>query len=139
MFINIFNLPFYLISFTVIGLWLFYFRLDFPILWLRPGFFFFNIYAKFLFDQIYNRLNFTLILALITAKNGQIVTNTRCLKSVRIRSFSGPYFPIFGLNTERYCASFRIQSECGKIQTRKTPNTGTSHVVTPLQLCNIFI
>ena len=26
------------------------------------------------------------------------------MKSVRIRSFSGPYFPSFGLNTERYRA-----------------------------------
>ena len=25
-----------------------------------------------------------------------------CVKSVRIRSFSGPYFFAFGLNTERY-------------------------------------
>ena len=25
-----------------------------------------------------------------------------CLKNVPIRSFSGPYFPAFGLNTERY-------------------------------------
>ena len=25
-----------------------------------------------------------------------------CLKSVRIRSISGPYFPAFGLNTEIY-------------------------------------
>ena len=32
--------------------------------------------------------------------------------------FSGPYFPAFGLNTERYFASLRIQSECGKIRTR---------------------
>ena len=44
-------------------------------------------------------------------------------KSVRIRSFSGPYFPAFGLNTERYSLSLRIQSECGKIRTTKTPNT----------------
>ena len=28
--------------------------------------------------------------------------NLHCLKSVRIRSYSGPYFPAFGLNTERY-------------------------------------
>ena len=28
--------------------------------------------------------------------------NYYCVKSVRIRSFSGPYFPIFGLNTERF-------------------------------------
>ena len=33
--------------------------------------------------------------------------------------FSGPYFPAFVLNTERYFVSLRIQSECGKIWTRK--------------------
>ena len=33
--------------------------------------------------------------------------------------FSGPYFLAFGLNTERYSISLRIQSECGKIRTRK--------------------
>ena len=33
--------------------------------------------------------------------------------------FSGPYFPAFGLNMERYSVSLRIQSECGKIRTRK--------------------
>ena len=52
-----------------------------------------------------------------------------CVKSVRIRSFSGPYFPAFGLNAERYSVSLRIQSEYGKIRTRKTPNTDTSHEV----------
>ena len=46
-----------------------------------------------------------------------------CPKSVRIRSYSDPYFPAFGLNTERYSLSPRIQSECGKIRTRITPNT----------------
>ena len=34
--------------------------------------------------------------------------------------FSGPYFPAFGLNTKRYGVSLRIQSECGKIQNRKS-------------------
>ena len=33
--------------------------------------------------------------------------------------FSGPYFPAFGLNNERYFVSLRIKSECGKIWTRK--------------------
>ena len=28
-----------------------------------------------------------------------------CVKSVGIRSYSGPHFPTFGLNTERYCIS----------------------------------
>ena len=32
---------------------------------------------------------------------------------------SGSYFPAFVLNTERHEVSLRIQSECGKIQTRK--------------------
>ena len=54
------------------------------------------------------------------------------VKSVHIRSYSDPYFPAFGLNTDRYGESLRIQSECGKIRTRITANTdnqnnGTSH------------
>ena len=52
-----------------------------------------------------------------------------CVKSVHIRSFSGPYFPTFGLKTERYGVSLRIQSECKKIRTIKTPNKDTFHVV----------
>ena len=52
-----------------------------------------------------------------------------CVKSDRIRSYSGPYFLAFGLNMEKYSVSFRIQSECGKIQTRITPNTDTFHAV----------
>ena len=47
------------------------------------------------------------------------------LKSVRIRSFSSPYFPAFGLNTQRYSVSLCFQFECRRIQTRKSPNTGT--------------
>ena len=31
---------------------------------------------------------------------------------------SGPYFPVFGLNTEFYSVNLRIQSEYRKIQTR---------------------
>ena len=34
----------------------------------------------------------------------------QCTKSVRIRSFSGPYFPALGLNTEIYVVNLRIQS-----------------------------
>ena len=49
-----------------------------------------------------------------------------CVKSIFIRSFSGPYFPTFPPNTEGYSVSLRIQSECGKIRTTKTPNTDTS-------------
>ena len=52
-----------------------------------------------------------------------------CVKSVRIRSHSGPHFPAFGLNTERYSVSLRIQSKCEKMLTRITPNTDTFHAV----------
>ena len=31
---------------------------------------------------------------------------------------SGPYFPVFGLNTEKYSVSLRIKSEFRKIRTR---------------------
>ena len=52
-----------------------------------------------------------------------------CVKSVRIRSYFGPYFPAFGLNTEKYGVSLHIQFECGKICTRITPTTDAFHVV----------
>ena len=59
---------------------------------------------------------------LLTLSNCNIL---HCVKIVRIRSFSGQYFPEFGLNKEIYSVSLHIQSECGKIRTRKTPNTDT--------------
>ena len=40
-----------------------------------------------------------------------------------------PHFPAFGLNTERYGVSLRIQSECWEIWTRITPNTDTFYAV----------
>ena len=52
-----------------------------------------------------------------------------CVKSVRIQSFSGPYFLAFGLHTERYGVSLRMQSKCEKIRTKKTPNTVTFHAM----------
>ena len=58
----------------------------------------------------------------------------QCIKSARIRNYSGPYFPAFGLNTERYGVSLRIQSKCGKIRIRITPNADTFHAVMVLIL-----
>ena len=48
--------------------------------------------------------------AIKTSSNNQVYENAddtkvddiHCVKSVRIPSYSGPHFPIFGLNTERY-------------------------------------
>ena len=61
--------------------------------------------------------------------DGPLIFNLHCVKSVCIRSYSGPHFPAFGLNTERYGVSLRIQSECGKMRTKITPNTDTFHTV----------
>ena len=55
--------------------------------------------------------------------------NEVCVKSVRIWSYSGPHFPAFGMNTERYEVSLGIQSECEKMRTRITPNTDTFYVM----------
>ena len=63
------------------------------------------------------------------------------MKSVRIWCLSGPYFPVFGLSTERCGVSLRIHSECGKIRTRKSPNTDIFHAVQSLfeesRLCEL--
>ena len=52
------------------------------------------------------------------------------MKSVPVWSFSGLYFPAFGLNTERCGISLCIQTKCSKIWTRKTPNTDAFQAAT---------
>ena len=52
-----------------------------------------------------------------------------CLKRVRIWNFYGLYFPVFRLNKEICGVNLFIQSKCGKIRARKTPNTDTFHAV----------
>ena len=37
------------------------------------------------------------------------------VKSVRVRKYSGPHFPAFGQNTERYGVSLHIQTKSGKM------------------------
>ena len=37
-----------------------------------------------------------------------------CVKSVRIRSYSGPHFPAFELNTEKYGVSILFSPNAGK-------------------------
>ena len=57
--------------------------------------------------------------------------NVDCVKNARIRSYSGPHFPVFGLNTEKYSVSLHIQSESRKMRTRITPNTSSFYAVVP--------
>ena len=56
------------------------------------------------------------------------------VKNIRIRSFSGPFFSAFGLDTERYPVSLRIQPKCRKIRTRKTPNRDAFYAVRVVRL-----
>ena len=58
------------------------------------------------------------------SKNKNIMRRTFLICFIDL-SFSDPYFLAFGLNTEIYRANLRIQSESGKIWTRKTQNRVT--------------
>ena len=68
----------------------------------------------FLFDQIFNCVH----LVFHHVGVHKSYSKSFQVKSVRIRSCSGPHFPAFGLNTEKYSVSTPNQSECGKIRTR---------------------
>ena len=48
-------------------------------------------------------------------------------------------FHKFALNTDRWWVSFSIQSKCGKIRTRKTPNRDAFHAVIVIYsfMCNV--
>ena len=46
-----------------------------------------------------------------------------CVKNVRIRGFSSPHFPVFGMNTEIYAVRERENKN------QKTPNTDTFYSV----------
>ena len=65
----------------------------------------------------------------LTHQSSLIEKSFHCIKSVRFRSYSGPHFPVFGLNTESYGVSLRIQSKYGKMRTRTTPNADTFRAV----------
>ena len=49
---------------------------------------------------------------------------------------SGPYFPVFGLNTEIYGVNLRIHCEYRKYGAEKNPYFETFHVVTVLKSKN---
>ena len=54
-------------------------------------------------------------------KNFKSICNDRFSTAGKVSKcgvISGPYFPAFGLNMERYFVSLRVQSECRKIRTR---------------------
>ena len=58
-----------------------------------------------------------------------IYINISLRKKCPYSGYFVPHFSAFGLNTERYGVSLHIQSECGKMRTRITPNMNTFHAV----------
>ena len=91
---------------------------------------FHNAYQLFrrIFWYIENRKNLSKKLCRYTnpEKNSQ---TCQCVKSVRIRSFYSPCFPICWLSTDGYGVSLCIHFESRKIWARKTPNTDSFHPV----------
>ena len=88
-----------------------------------------------LFKVIFKRVIIEIFLSLQKVfEIDEYVLELPCVKSVHIRRYSGPHVPAFGLNTERYEVSVSIQSDCGKMRTRITPNTDTFHAVQLLGL-----
>ena len=65
--------------------------------------------------------------------------HSHSVKSVRIRCYSGHYFHTFGLNTERYSVSLRIQCECRRLRTRITPNTDNFYAVSNDRVLCLFV
>ena len=67
---------------------------------IRNAGFSFPYSAKELFNPF--QANVPYLYPLKTSENKTFSGDIHCVKSVHIRSYSGPYFPAFGLNAERY-------------------------------------
>ena len=88
-----------------------------------------EFYSQFHFSMEQNVIANIRLYSILTFVLENARNDYHCVKSVHIRSYSGPYFPAFELNTERYGVFLRIHSEFGKMRTRITPNTDTFHAV----------
>ena len=97
-----------------------------------------SMLTKLLISVLFSAYNMLSKIEYVVQPFNLRVHGTHCVKSVRIRSFSGPHFPAFGLNTGKYGVSLRIQSECGKIRTRKSPNMDTFPAMVFMTLVNIY-
>ena len=76
--------------------------------------------------------NFTLTTGYVLSKITREVCEfimTVWLQVPKYRFLPGPYFPVFGVNTEIYGVNLRIQTEYGKVRTRNPPYLNTFHAV----------
>ena len=118
---------FFIILFYFI-LFLIHWFIEWMIFLLSFHFFFFFCIIILLYYVI---ISFSALIALLTEELGDYLCLARnylyantvlikhCVKRVQIRSFFWSVFPAFRLNTEIYGVGLRIQSKCGKTQTRK--------------------
>ena len=97
----------------------------FPVFRLNTEIYSVNVRIRFEYRKIRTRKNSEFGHFLRSVHFSNFKQLFHCVKSVCIRNFSGPHFSAFGLNTDIYSVNLRIQSECGKMRTRKTPNTDT--------------
>ena len=82
---------------------------------------------KCAFDLIFWR-NLSWKLLFLCSDHSQLTglwLHYHCVKSVQWRVFSGPYFPLFGLNKDIYGVNLRLQSKHLKIRKGKTPYLDT--------------
>ena len=70
-----------------------------------------------LYDEIESYVRSILPLGRDIQNYDHMLSHIHCMESVSIKSFSGPYFPTFGLSI---WVSLRKQSECREIWNRKT-------------------
>ena len=88
-----------------------------------------KIVEAFISQLLLQKSSILNIWVLNTPLNMEQLEIKNCVKRVRMWNHYVPYFPVFGLNTKRYSVSLRIQSECGEIRTRITPNTDVLHAM----------
>ena len=92
--------------------------------------------------KLYFTKHLLLIVGVIIRKIHQcllkIILGCTAWKVSKYGVFSGPYFPVFGLNTERYSVSLHIQPECGSIRTRKNSVFGQTFSVSHYPWNSIF-
>ena len=82
-----------------------------------------RILSYFLKKSLMENFIFCVVVAGMTYKSGSTIKSWKkwySVKRIRIWSYSGPHFPAFGLNTERYsvCESLHHEIEYRKIRTR---------------------
>ena len=88
-------------------------------------------FTKFLMIQ--NNTTFYISIPTVKHDNNVLPYLKHCPKSIRVRSFSGPYFPAFGFYSVNPC----ILPKCHKIRTRKTSNIDTVHTAKLSTMTNI--